>query len=367
MKIFDYLEAIKEDIVYQEVISLSNPQEQINMTLLDGSFLKKHKGGLLDILDYLFTFHTRNRIYKTFEDFFSDSQEEVNRKIKKYYRYNIFSINRALKAAEVLNEFKGNKYYKADNTLLVFVFIVGGKKMYQAYLKKLTKDFDGQDITYHEISFSYIKGFEDYPLGSKSSNNLFSDRVAGSELFKKIAGIIKNEIPDWEKTIFAFEPVEENKEKHNNKSMSNVMDDLSSALNSYFTKSGMGVDYWIRANRESLKQINQRTRNSILKIIKKGINRQKIYNHISEEEFNLANSFIDSLFNGREINPLSKKLFNNSIDWVTKNDIEEENATNTMRTRLYKSVVRQMFGEVHTRQLGSMTFFSKSPLSKEAE
>lgn len=208
-----------------EVVSLKKPQVQLRVVEL----LPKEVEELGEGLSWLLSFSSTTRAYNSFEELLSEKNPDVV--LKKVYENlqssGVFENNETdpekkryvdelikrykeevQNTVKQLQKLKRNGYYYLDY-VDKYIFTVSNK-LYYLSLRKNSVPGVGEA---RELRFDEIRNLDDYPNGNNfQANSLFSNRSAGSVLFRKVSAVVKKELPNWERVVFYFETQRESNE-----------------------------------------------------------------------------------------------------------------------------------------------------------
>jgi hypothetical protein len=336
MRHIDYLEAIKTDILSElfnvdvQKLSLTkitfNQNKVDSLALLEGEMKRLSKSTL------------------------SEGMKLPEKTVISYIKKN--SDPEDIKGIiEVYNILKGIKsgttYIYLNNDLAIaksFVFFVN-ETLYGLDLG------EGQDvdILFDEFGANYM--FQQNSIMSTSG---------GSDLFNKIATIIKKEIPGWTTKVFSFASASEPSERANQGKLNIALRVLVNVLKKYLTVGIQQADLTkIRKELGKVDNIKNKLKNDLLEKIPKNVDYVNFINFI----------FSDETF--KSLPPVKKQV--SSLSGVMLSKINRLSTSsvytkNTVRNRLYRMVIKQMFGskvfindEGSTRMLFSL---SKENLDK---
>lgn len=373
MKFTDYLEAIRDDIVYQELsissLGVSQPKVKVEMTQLS----KEDVENIEDAFLYIIATYGNKKIYSTFEEYSRDSRDNVEKKINEFYKEDQKKRDAALSILDSLEKIKGNAYYYLGfDSKYVFT---AGPKLYFVKLNDGLVIHNKKQKQLVTISFDEIT--DDYPNGNYTvGNSLFNKKLygsAGSDLFKKIAGIVRKEFENWNKIVFHFEAKKEDSESDNEDAIISFVELLRRAIDDHLAARNTSPEIIGK-----VKTLKSRAKNIISTLMKKTI-KEKYDNgsilkeagyiskdpqekeNIAKRAFDEANSFIDDLLSGKTIQKLNEKLLiPSSIFRVEDSEVKNSVSGGSMRQKLYLNIIGQMFGKVYTFQKNGDLFFSKS-------
>lgn len=379
MKFSCHLKKIRNEI-YQEIsissIKISNPKQQIEMTKLTDK--------VAEGFHYILSSGDEKRPFNTFSELFSSpnprSVVEEFWKNSKDPKAEEFK-EKGLEAINEVEQLKSNTYYHLGWEEK-YLFTAGYKFYYvQLHSKNRNFTFNKKTRDYVSIQFDEIRVLDDYPNGSfMEGNSLFNKKLygdAGSILFKKIAGIVRSEFTDWKKIIFTFEAKKEDSESLRGEKIMEVLDLLSNTIDSYLGGKEIPSD-----TVKTINALHPRIRKQALEIIKNKIKevydkgsllRETKYNAEdhkedpvrAQEAFEKANEMVEALLNGKKVTQLQSRLIvPSSIFRIHSTSLNSFFSKNTMRQKLYTSIIEQMFGKVYVYQMGNNMFFSKSKLPK---
>lgn len=345
MKFIDYLEAVKADVVYSELFNINagdikmkkivipNEEQKFLQKLLKEIKLKEIK--VTDI------FLKPDEIFSLLSKSFSrDKFDLVSEKIKRIKNENAYASF-------------SNELYKEGEFFLFFV----KDKLYTLRLLYL---FGAFDITFNEQG-------EDIKL-----NSMMSSKEGSSELFNKIASIIKTENTDWAEKVFSFKGERSNLDETNFKLIKKASSAVFNLLLVYLQNKKI-TEIKISNVRELLKKINKNIKNKLKELIIKEIEKLKKIPEINKKS---SISFINFIFSDLSLNDLkqnsnsfapAKELSTSFIDDIP--DISEYLAEMCLadygvRNRIYRIIIKQMFGDnVEIRNDEYRVYFS---LSKKA-
>lgn len=240
-----------------------------------------------------------------------------------------------------------------------FFFLVGSK-LYHLRL------VSGQSFSVSnsiEIIFNSINSYKDLMVEPRyAANNIFSNKSDGSKLFNMISAIIKKEIKTWKNEIFYFNSKMEDDEISKINSLEKIIKEINGAL------------FYASDEDESLSD-RENYLNKVRSLIVKDVapfksTLMKIKNlfisEISDDTKKTGEAIIDYLLFNKRAPKLSGSSFriNNSSVLRSKNqEVEDIIEGMVGRNRIYRIVIKQMFGsKVTIANKGGKIFFS---LNKE--
>jgi hypothetical protein len=315
MKLIKYLEVIQKNI-YNELYELFKINVQ-KLSLKKITF-NENKTEQLFELDDAFR-DSGKKLSEVLE--ITNEQEAIN-EIKKF---DIEDKSSLIKIYKTLNKIKDKDYYiKIENGGFdkSFIFFVN-KKIYTLEMDKSSYI----TISFDEFNTNTIYG----------RNSIMS--TGGSELFNKIAAIIKKEYTSWKTSVFAFSPVTEPSEDNKKQKIKKVLNFFFNILNKYLTI-GINQSEAIKI-KNLLNSINPAIKNKIKETL-------KIKMSLYLDCLNLID-FVFSEDNDKILTPANEpnkipKNFKDKFKIWESSIVNDVYINFSMRTKLYKMIINQMFG-----------------------
>jgi hypothetical protein len=203
-------------------------------------------------------------------------------------------------------------------------------------------------------------------------NSIMSSSSGGTQLFGKIRGIIEKEVPGWRKAIYSFQPILEKKEIKPIDDLNNLFTAVTDLFNN-FIKGKALAPIILSKLKSSIKKLPSTRLAEIKTQAIENINSQLKFNVSIKQE---AVGFIEALLSGKKlpvpspnfikIGKKTPQIFSTDLfDYVA---IREKNYKSSVRTRIYRIIIKQMFGsKVNIKQIGDTTYFSLAPIPDDPE
>ncbi len=300
----------------------------------------------------------KNKVFK------KEIEEVINKIINN--DKDIMSPNKVELFIKTFNRLKNqNTYISQDQDFSnggYYYFIINNK----LYFLDLLQYGSGAPIS---IGFNEIS---DFSIASYNMNSIMSSSNGGTKLFGKIRGIIEKEISDWKKAIYYFRPVLEKKEE---KPINNLNDLASSATDLFnsFIKGKILAPITLSKLKSSIKKLSSTRLAEIKTQVIEKINAQSKFDASIKQE---TIDFIEAIFSIKKLPVPSSniiKIFKKtpqiySTDLFDYVAMKEKNYESSARTRIYRIIIKQMFGsKVDIKQIGDTTYFSLAPIPDDPE
>lgn len=346
MKFEQYLEAVKSD-VYNELFNIkvqNKPMIEIENNvkyfshMLDFmiNYAKKHNLSS----DELLTTYDKDSFFEVFKD--EDIVEYMKNKKLEISNDSIENFIKII--TELRNE---SSYIRSIQDYYFFV----KKQLYSLQI------IDTEGSAKELIFFTYNNKKSDKNFDSNSMM-----RLGGSDLFNGIASIIKKEVPGWESTIFTFSPELEFKEKNNVVNIGSAQLELRLLFKAYFRDVLKVKQIDVDAFRKHLNKLNEQTKKKLKESLYKLLIVEKLPNDLKSS----GDYFLNFLFSNEKIESLKppQKYSQEEARSIENLDTLKEKLLelvykNSMRTRLYRTIIKQMFGsKVFIKEDGKSIYFS---------
>ena len=293
--------------------------------------------------------------------------------------YNKDSFFKVFKDENIIEDMKNKKLEISDDSIENFIKIIIELRNESSYIRSI------QDYYFFVKKKLYGLQIKDdnapakelifFTYNNKSSQNFNSNsmmRIGGSDLFNGIASIIKKEVPGWENKIFAFKSELEPKEKNNSANIDSAQWELRLLFDTYFRKVSILNPKFLLGKTEVEQEDVDKFRDFLNKLSDQQakIKFKKLLQELLIEKLpnNLQSSgeyFLNFLFSNKKIKSLErpKKYPSEEVEFIKNfalgKKLIEVLYKNSMRTRLYRMVIKQMFGsEVFFKPEGQWLFFS---------
>jgi hypothetical protein len=366
MKFINYLEAVRDDVL-NELFNIDTSKIQMKK-IPDPSF------GFLYALQSI---GAKPDIFSKDENTVLQMVNAIAEKNKKQYSKDgddveddedVISPKKIKTFMSIFNELKnGNAYIIGDSGDFGddedYHFVVNDK-LYVVSINQY-----GNDAPIN-ISFNEVLDFNissDYKM-----NSIMSSSSGGTQLFGKIRGIVEKEVPGWRKAIFSFQPILEKKEQKPIDDLNNLFTAVTDLFNK-FIKGKALEPVILNKLKSSIKKAPSKRLGEIKTNAIEKINKHPIFDTSIKQE---AVSFIEALFSGQKLPPPSPNLIKIgkktskilSTDLFNYVAIKEKNYESSARTRIYRIIIKQMFGsKVNIKQVGGTTYFSLAPIPDDPE
>jgi hypothetical protein len=355
MKFETYLEAIRLGVINELLnINVQNkPMIEIennvthfsHMLFFMINYAKKYNLSS----DKLLTTYNKDSFFKAFKD----------EDIIKYIKDNIKIFKDIIKdnSLEISNDLIEN-FIKIITELRNESSYIRSKQDYYFFVKK---QLYGLEIKNDNTSVKELIFFT-YNESSKNFDSNSIMRKGGSDLFNGIASIVKKEVPRWESEIFTFSPQLEFKEKNNADNIRSAQLELRLLFGAYFRNVSEVEQIDVDEFRKYLDQLSDQTK----KKLKESLYELLIVEKLPKDLKSSGDYFLNFLFSNEKVKSLKrpKKYSSEEAEsiknfYTLKEKLLELVYKNSMRTRLYRMVIKQMFGsKIFIKEKENRLFFS---------